>query len=792
MKNVRTIVFLALSVMLLNAVAFGGTPYNSTPQVLPGRLLAEWFDQGGEGIAYHDADSRNANTFRVGEGVDLAEITPESSDYYLGWAAPGEWINYTVDIEKSGTYELSISLASGAEGGSFCLELDGHRITNSINAAVTGGWTNFQDQTVQGIDLQAGQHTLKIVMLSGGFNLNHIDFVCTSHCSSNQIPQLTSLTTDMSVYAFDQPVTIVASATDNDGQIVEIEFLVDDISLEVLTEAPFEAVWTAAGQGLHKITAIATDNDNNSTQASIFINVTPTGTEILTVEMLAEDFSFTAPVYKDQQDGKHILAVAPSQNPVTGTATALFSGDSARYDLTFHAVGENDGASSYKILVNQTLIAQFTVPVSTESFEFGTAYNLTVRGVILDTDDELKVQATTASADGVEWSRARWYKIVFVPTPCDRGPFVESGGFVIIEMEHTALPSAWGAYPGRLSLGDGYIQYNGNNSLGSPNLSTVITYQVEITNPGTYRFAWRSQNGYTAAKFDQENDSWLQIFADDFYGVENGNTHDALGEYVKFYINSLGAWKFFGQGEHGGIINQAIYATFDEPGVYDIKVAGRSKGHVIDRMALFIPTQEAAAKDLSKSESLRNCSGLAPAGPAVALTVDKTTYTEGENIVATAYAASQNGGSISAVTFYVDDVAKGTVNAAPWQKTLSGVSKGYHTIKAVATDNLAQTSYSHLQVYLNAAPVIINKLQEQNDSEIAIFPNPAHSAFHITPQTGIHSLRVTDVAGRAVFSAGNTGSSEMRIDCSTWQNGIYLLTITRSNGSISCHKILKQ
>src|SRR5262249_36776765 len=37
----------------------GGTPFHGAPIALPGTVEAEDFDEGGEGIAYHDADAQN-------------------------------------------------------------------------------------------------------------------------------------------------------------------------------------------------------------------------------------------------------------------------------------------------------------------------------------------------------------------------------------------------------------------------------------------------------------------------------------------------------------------------------------------------------------------------------------------------------------------------------------------------------------------------------------------------------------------------------------------------------------
>ena len=92
---------LTLSVMLFAALlppaadnsflaAYKGTPfhdsrYHGGAQRIPGKVMCAYYDLGGEGVAYHDADAANhgsgalnpadgsyLNEFRMGEGVDTS------------------------------------------------------------------------------------------------------------------------------------------------------------------------------------------------------------------------------------------------------------------------------------------------------------------------------------------------------------------------------------------------------------------------------------------------------------------------------------------------------------------------------------------------------------------------------------------------------------------------------------------------------------------------------------------------------------------------------------------------
>lgn len=104
-------------------------------------------------------------------------------------------------------------------------------------------------------------------------------------------------------------ITLLANAADEDGQVTQVEFLAGDQTVAIVTQAPFEASWTAA-QGVSQLTAIATDNEGAVTSTTVAIVVqpqvelpppsitltSPTGTETLsvgdnlTVTAQADDF----------------------------------------------------------------------------------------------------------------------------------------------------------------------------------------------------------------------------------------------------------------------------------------------------------------------------------------------------------------------------------------------------------------------------------------------------------------------------------------------------------------------
>ncbi len=153
-----------------------GNPYNGEAQKIPGKVQVEFFDEGGQGIAYNDiTPSQPAGSFRTSEGVFVEGTT---GSYNVGYTTTGEWINYTVNIEYTGTYNIDFRVASERTAGAWHLELDGETITGSNKAlsTATGGWQTYTLVTTDLVTLSAGNHILTLVIDGPDFNIDYIDF----------------------------------------------------------------------------------------------------------------------------------------------------------------------------------------------------------------------------------------------------------------------------------------------------------------------------------------------------------------------------------------------------------------------------------------------------------------------------------------------------------------------------------------------------------------------------------------------------------------------------------------
>jgi len=155
------------------------TPFGGSAAPIPGLIEAEKFDDGGEGIAYHDLTPGNAGGQYRQTNVDIATALDAGGGYTLGYVAAGEWLKYSVLVAASGSYTLEARVASDGQGGAFHVEVDGIDATGPITVPATGGWQNWQTLTRGGIALTAGPHVLRIVIDTNGStgwwgNLNYL------------------------------------------------------------------------------------------------------------------------------------------------------------------------------------------------------------------------------------------------------------------------------------------------------------------------------------------------------------------------------------------------------------------------------------------------------------------------------------------------------------------------------------------------------------------------------------------------------------------------------------------
>ncbi len=91
-------------------------------------------------------------------------------------------------------------------------------------------------------------------------------------CSTPPQVSITS-PSDNSVIFAGSSIIINATANDNDGSIVSVEFFANNVTLGADTQAPYSMNWDATLIGSNTLKAVATDNEGNNSDSSILVTV---------------------------------------------------------------------------------------------------------------------------------------------------------------------------------------------------------------------------------------------------------------------------------------------------------------------------------------------------------------------------------------------------------------------------------------------------------------------------------------------------------------------------------------
>jgi hypothetical protein len=195
-----------------NGISYHDTVTALSEQKIPGRLQCEFYDLGGEGVAYHDTDNKNSGSgalnkgpgyyfnFRINEAVDISFtkyhdsidnsiyslVKPEIDQLYLGWTEPGEWTRYTVNVLETGDYKIGAMYTSN-RGGAVRFVVDEAdstdllKIPSTFNEKEPIKWRNWHHwnyvDSLGILHLEKGKRVLKLEIAElGNFNFDYFNF----------------------------------------------------------------------------------------------------------------------------------------------------------------------------------------------------------------------------------------------------------------------------------------------------------------------------------------------------------------------------------------------------------------------------------------------------------------------------------------------------------------------------------------------------------------------------------------------------------------------------------------
>lgn len=249
-----------------------GTPYSGTAVNIPGLIQAENYDNGGDGVAYHDVNSNNIGlAYRPNEGVDIEPASTQGYDVY--WMVDGEWLEYTVNATKDTVYDITAYVSTVPGFGYFRLFVNNEDVSGKKFVTGTGGWQTWRPITVMGIHMQAGTNIIRVEIYTDVisekrnwlFSLNHFD---VTYSAVTDTRELTGLPLEFKLRQnypnpFN-PATIISYGLSHDSHVAlsvynilgeEVVRLISETKSAGSHLAPFDATGLPSGVYFYKLTA---------------------------------------------------------------------------------------------------------------------------------------------------------------------------------------------------------------------------------------------------------------------------------------------------------------------------------------------------------------------------------------------------------------------------------------------------------------------------------------------------------------------------------------------------------
>jgi uncharacterized protein YjdB len=249
----------AVSVITVNSNSQTAYP-GGTPWAIPGTIEVENYDNGGEGIAYHDNEAANqGGQYRTTEGVDV-EVCSEGG-FNVGWTGTGEWLEYTVNVTTTGNYNVDVRAASTLAGGTFHIEFNGVDKTGLFTTTNTGAWQTWTTISKTGISLTAGVQVMRIFLDNANFNLNKVTF--TSVTGNVIVTGVTVSPTTQSL-SVGSTVQLTATVAPSNATNKSVTWSTSNAAVATVNST---GLVTAVGTGSATITVTTVDQGKTATSA---------------------------------------------------------------------------------------------------------------------------------------------------------------------------------------------------------------------------------------------------------------------------------------------------------------------------------------------------------------------------------------------------------------------------------------------------------------------------------------------------------------------------------------------
>ncbi len=143
---------------------------------IPGDIQAIHYNTGGEGVGYHDltiGNTGNSGDQNVrNDNVDISKNG--NGGFHITAIQTGEWYKYNVNVRIKGVYNIGIRYLTANATSRIKIYQGETELTETVQLPNTNG--TWQVYTIKGVNLAAGNQTLKIEAVEGEFELYEMQF----------------------------------------------------------------------------------------------------------------------------------------------------------------------------------------------------------------------------------------------------------------------------------------------------------------------------------------------------------------------------------------------------------------------------------------------------------------------------------------------------------------------------------------------------------------------------------------------------------------------------------------
>ena len=153
---------------------------------VPGRVEAENYDTGGEGVGYSTGRANWGNANPRSDSMDIGSDTAASGGYYIGWTASNQWFRYTITAASAGSYTVGF-VVSTTWNSSIHVTIDGVNVTGSVALPALNN-SAYHTVSSKPFSLTSGTHAMKVYFEGSTPALDAIDLQAATAVVATVVP----------------------------------------------------------------------------------------------------------------------------------------------------------------------------------------------------------------------------------------------------------------------------------------------------------------------------------------------------------------------------------------------------------------------------------------------------------------------------------------------------------------------------------------------------------------------------------------------------------------------------